>query len=197
MNKVSALSVLSNAVLIWNTTRVTEIVGALETTSRQKVPVEMLWALGVGIGRNAGRRWHALEQCLIGVAADPDVLRRRTRIRRTAAAAHSSAVAVAVAVGNIIRSQIHQLAAPCDTCCIEQRRQRLRVRHVTLPTRWCSHASSMSRLSFRNLNKGCRKLIPNGAPDIEAFRRQIHSGLGGEASGSSHRYSPSMQSSSH
>jgi TnpA family transposase len=42
MNKVSALSVLSNAVLIWNTTRVTEIVGALETTSGQKVPVDDL-----------------------------------------------------------------------------------------------------------------------------------------------------------
>jgi hypothetical protein len=42
MNKVSALSVLSNAVLIWNTTRMTEIVAALETTSGQKVPLDEL-----------------------------------------------------------------------------------------------------------------------------------------------------------
>jgi TnpA family transposase len=41
MNKVSALSVLSNAVLIWNTTRMSEIVAALETTG-QKVPVDDL-----------------------------------------------------------------------------------------------------------------------------------------------------------
>jgi len=33
MNKVSALSVLSNAVLVWNTVRMTEILRALETTS--------------------------------------------------------------------------------------------------------------------------------------------------------------------
>jgi TnpA family transposase len=33
MNKVSALSVLSNAVLVWNTVRMTEILGALDTTS--------------------------------------------------------------------------------------------------------------------------------------------------------------------
>ena len=33
MNKVSALSVLSNAVLVWNTTRIAEIVAALEKAS--------------------------------------------------------------------------------------------------------------------------------------------------------------------
>ena len=33
MNKVSALAVLSNAVLVWNTVRTTEILRALETTS--------------------------------------------------------------------------------------------------------------------------------------------------------------------
>lgn len=33
MNKVSALAVLSNAVLVWNTVRMTEIVRALQTTS--------------------------------------------------------------------------------------------------------------------------------------------------------------------
>ena len=33
MNKVSALSVLSNTVLVWNTLRITAIVAALEATS--------------------------------------------------------------------------------------------------------------------------------------------------------------------
>lgn len=33
MNKVSALAVLSNAVLVWNTVRMAEILRALETTS--------------------------------------------------------------------------------------------------------------------------------------------------------------------
>jgi TnpA family transposase len=33
MNKVSALAVLSNAVLVWNTVRTTEILRALETTT--------------------------------------------------------------------------------------------------------------------------------------------------------------------
>jgi hypothetical protein len=33
MNKVSTLSVLSNAVLVWNTIRIAEIVEALETAS--------------------------------------------------------------------------------------------------------------------------------------------------------------------
>jgi TnpA family transposase len=42
MNKVSALSVLSNAVLVWNTTRMAEIVGALEQTSGQKVAPDEL-----------------------------------------------------------------------------------------------------------------------------------------------------------
>lgn len=42
MNKVSALSVLSNAVLAWNTTRMTEIVAALEKTSGQTIPVDEL-----------------------------------------------------------------------------------------------------------------------------------------------------------
>lgn len=37
MNKVSALSVLSNAVLVWSTTRMAEIVGALETTFGQAI----------------------------------------------------------------------------------------------------------------------------------------------------------------
>lgn len=37
MNKVSALSVLSNAVLVWNTKRMTEIVAALEKTSGQSI----------------------------------------------------------------------------------------------------------------------------------------------------------------
>jgi TnpA family transposase len=40
MNKVSALSVLSNAVLIWNTARMAEIVAALEKTSGQSIPVD-------------------------------------------------------------------------------------------------------------------------------------------------------------
>jgi len=34
MNKVSALSVLSNAVLVWNTVRIAAIVKELETSSR-------------------------------------------------------------------------------------------------------------------------------------------------------------------
>ncbi|HET8936910.1 MAG TPA: transposase [Polyangiales bacterium] len=38
MNKVSALSVLSNAVLVWNTARMTEIVAALETSAGQSIP---------------------------------------------------------------------------------------------------------------------------------------------------------------
>lgn len=33
MNKVSALAVLSNTVLVWNTVRMTEILRALQTTS--------------------------------------------------------------------------------------------------------------------------------------------------------------------
>jgi TnpA family transposase len=33
MNKVSALSVLSNAVLVWNTVRMTDIVRALKTAN--------------------------------------------------------------------------------------------------------------------------------------------------------------------
>ena len=37
MNKVSALSVLSNAVFVWNTTRMAEIVAALEKTAGQTV----------------------------------------------------------------------------------------------------------------------------------------------------------------
>jgi hypothetical protein len=39
MNKVSALSVRSNAVLVWNTTRMTEIIAALEKTSGQAIPM--------------------------------------------------------------------------------------------------------------------------------------------------------------
>jgi TnpA family transposase len=35
MNKVTALSVLSNAVLVWNTVRIGEIVAALEATGHQ------------------------------------------------------------------------------------------------------------------------------------------------------------------
>lgn len=42
MNKVSALSVLSNAVLAWNTIRIAEIIASLEATSGQPVPVEEL-----------------------------------------------------------------------------------------------------------------------------------------------------------
>ena len=42
MNKVSALSVLSNAVLVWNTTRMAEIVAALEQTSGQTIPPDEL-----------------------------------------------------------------------------------------------------------------------------------------------------------
>ena len=37
MNKVSALAVLSNAVLVWNTVRMTEILRALETTSVARI----------------------------------------------------------------------------------------------------------------------------------------------------------------
>lgn len=42
MNKVSALSVLSNAVLVWNTIRIAEIIASLEATSGQAVPVAEL-----------------------------------------------------------------------------------------------------------------------------------------------------------
>jgi hypothetical protein len=42
MNKVSALSVLSNAVLVWNTIRISEIITSLEATSGQAVPVAEL-----------------------------------------------------------------------------------------------------------------------------------------------------------
>jgi TnpA family transposase len=42
MNKVSALSVLSNAVLVWNTTQMAEIVGALEKDSGQTIPPDDL-----------------------------------------------------------------------------------------------------------------------------------------------------------
>lgn len=42
MNKVSALSVLSNALLIWNTLRITEIVEKLEATSGTPIPREDL-----------------------------------------------------------------------------------------------------------------------------------------------------------
>jgi len=42
MNKVSALSVLSNAVLVWNTARMAEIVAALAKTSGQAIPVDDL-----------------------------------------------------------------------------------------------------------------------------------------------------------
>jgi len=42
MNKVTALSVLSNAVLVWNTVRIGEIVGALEGTAGRKVAHEDL-----------------------------------------------------------------------------------------------------------------------------------------------------------
>lgn len=42
MNKVSALSVLSNAVLVWNTIQITEIVRALEAASGQPVRREDL-----------------------------------------------------------------------------------------------------------------------------------------------------------
>lgn len=38
MNKVSALSVLSNAVLVWNTMRMAEIIGAVESASGQSIP---------------------------------------------------------------------------------------------------------------------------------------------------------------
>ena len=42
MNKVSALSVLSNAVLVWNIRRMAEIVAALEQTSGQTVSSDEL-----------------------------------------------------------------------------------------------------------------------------------------------------------
>jgi TnpA family transposase len=42
MNKVSALSVLSNAVLVWNTARMAEIVAAIENTSGQTMPIDDL-----------------------------------------------------------------------------------------------------------------------------------------------------------
>jgi TnpA family transposase len=42
MNKVSALSVLSNAVLVWNTTRMAEIIAAVETASGHSVPIQDL-----------------------------------------------------------------------------------------------------------------------------------------------------------
>jgi TnpA family transposase len=42
MNKVSALSVLSNAVLVWNTVRFAEIVEALERTTGQPIAREDL-----------------------------------------------------------------------------------------------------------------------------------------------------------
>jgi hypothetical protein len=42
MNKVSALSVLSNAVLVWNTVRIAAIVKELETSSGQPVMREDL-----------------------------------------------------------------------------------------------------------------------------------------------------------
>jgi TnpA family transposase len=40
MNKVSALSVLSNAVLVWNTMRIAEIMAAVEADSGQSIPME-------------------------------------------------------------------------------------------------------------------------------------------------------------
>jgi hypothetical protein len=42
MNKVTALSILSNAVLVWNTVRIGEIVAALEGTTGRKVVNEEL-----------------------------------------------------------------------------------------------------------------------------------------------------------
>jgi hypothetical protein len=42
MNKVSALSVLSNAVLVWNTIRIAEIIASLDAASDQPVRVEEL-----------------------------------------------------------------------------------------------------------------------------------------------------------
>ena len=42
MNKVSALALLSNAVLVWNTVRIAEIVAALDATSGQPVPRDYL-----------------------------------------------------------------------------------------------------------------------------------------------------------
>jgi hypothetical protein len=42
MNKVTALSVLSNAVLVWNTVRIGEIIAALEGTAGRKVAGEDL-----------------------------------------------------------------------------------------------------------------------------------------------------------
>jgi hypothetical protein len=38
MNKVSALRVLSNAVLAWNTARMAEIIAAVESASGQSIP---------------------------------------------------------------------------------------------------------------------------------------------------------------
>jgi TnpA family transposase len=42
MNKVSALSVLSNAVLVWNTERVAEIASSIEASSGKPVPRDEL-----------------------------------------------------------------------------------------------------------------------------------------------------------
>jgi hypothetical protein len=46
MNKVSALSVLSNAVLVWNTIRITEIIASFEATTGKPVPGARLLVSG-------------------------------------------------------------------------------------------------------------------------------------------------------
>jgi hypothetical protein len=53
MNKVSALSVLSNAVLVWNTERIAEIASSIETSSGKPVPRDELERVSPFTGRSS------------------------------------------------------------------------------------------------------------------------------------------------
>ena len=65
MNKASCLSLLSNAVLVWNTVRISEIVERLRAAGEQILDADMAPCLSSGLlGRLRATEWPAVSAAI-------------------------------------------------------------------------------------------------------------------------------------